>query len=74
MECAPGAGRAKRLLAVASNLKARVMLSLGYGCGRAFLHLSYSYAPPCGPALLVTQCQERSLGDLTQSDILLDSA
>ena len=25
---------------------------------RAFLHLSYSYAPPCGPALLVTQCQE----------------
>src|SRR3981081_4421050 len=22
---------------------------------RAFLHLSYSYAPPCGPALLVTQ-------------------
>src|SRR6478672_4615142 len=24
---------------------------------RAFLHLSYSYAPPCGPALLVTQCQ-----------------
>ena len=27
---------------------------------RAFLHLSYSYAPPCGPALLVTQCQLRS--------------
>src|SRR6476620_4115507 len=25
---------------------------------RAFLHLSYSYAPPCGPALLVTQCQQ----------------
>src|SRR3984957_14952942 len=24
---------------------------------RAFLHLSYSYAPPCGPALLVTQHQ-----------------
>ena len=24
---------------------------------RAFLHLSYSYAPPCGPALLVTQCR-----------------
>jgi len=24
---------------------------------RALLHLSYSYAPPCGPALLVTQCQ-----------------
>ena len=23
---------------------------------RAFLHLSYSYAAPCGPALLVTQC------------------
>src|ERR1700730_777311 len=22
---------------------------------RTFLHLSYSYAPPCGPALLVTQ-------------------
>jgi hypothetical protein len=22
---------------------------------KAFLHLSYSYAPPCGPALLVTQ-------------------
>ena len=26
---------------------------------RAFLHLSYSYAPPCGPALLVTQYQSR---------------
>src|SRR5712671_2598974 len=25
---------------------------------RAFLHLSYSYAAPCGPALLVTQCHE----------------
>ena len=25
---------------------------------RAFLHLSYSYASPCGPALLVTQCQK----------------
>src|SRR5712692_11331206 len=22
---------------------------------RTFLHLSYSYAPPCGPAMLVTQ-------------------
>src|SRR6266576_3815334 len=29
---------------------------------RALLHLSYSYAPPCGPALLVTQCQQRSFG------------
>src|ERR1700738_4706227 len=27
---------------------------------RAFLHLSYSYAAPCGPALLVTQCQFRT--------------
>ena len=27
---------------------------------RTYLHLSYSYAPPCGPALLVTQCQNRS--------------
>src|SRR6202047_3405222 len=27
---------------------------------RALLHLSYSYAPPCGPALLVTQCQNRT--------------
>src|SRR5216684_7552038 len=26
---------------------------------RAFLHLSYSYASPCGPALLVTQGQFR---------------
>ena len=26
---------------------------------RAFLHLSYSYAAPCGPALLVTQGQQR---------------
>src|SRR6516165_3017627 len=25
---------------------------------RTYLHLSYSYAPPCGPALLVTQCHE----------------
>jgi hypothetical protein len=28
---------------------------------RTFLHLSYSCAPPCGPALLVTQCQKRTL-------------
>src|SRR5207302_5242703 len=28
---------------------------------RAFLHLSYSYAPPCGPGLLVTQCQQQTL-------------
>src|ERR1700738_1205202 len=27
---------------------------------RAFLHLSYSYAAPCGPALLVTQCHKRT--------------
>jgi hypothetical protein len=27
---------------------------------RALLHLSYSYAPPCGPALLVTQCHKRT--------------
>src|SRR5207237_9017138 len=27
---------------------------------RALLHLSYSYAPPCGPALLVTQCHNRT--------------
>src|SRR5712691_5464296 len=27
---------------------------------RALLHLSYSYAPPCGPALLVTQCHDRT--------------
>jgi hypothetical protein len=27
---------------------------------RTFLHLSYSYAPPYGPALLVTQCQVRT--------------
>src|SRR5262245_5585343 len=27
---------------------------------RALLHLSYSYAPPCGPALLVTQDPERN--------------
>src|ERR1700731_4488645 len=27
---------------------------------RAFLHLSYSYAAPCGPALLVTQCHNRT--------------
>jgi len=26
---------------------------------RALLHLSYSCAPPCGPAILVTQCQQR---------------
>jgi hypothetical protein len=27
---------------------------------RALLHLSYSYAPPCGPALLVTQCHKQT--------------
>jgi hypothetical protein len=26
---------------------------------RALLHLSYSCAPPCGPAILVTQCHKR---------------
>src|SRR6202048_2874364 len=37
---------------------------------RAFLHLSYSYAAPCGPALLVTQCQERTpAAPLTQSRV-----
>jgi len=30
---------------------------------RALLHLSYSYATPCGPALLVTQCHRRSSHD-----------
>src|SRR5262249_12209923 len=30
---------------------------------RTFLHLSYSYAPPCGPALLVTQCQKQTFGN-----------
>jgi hypothetical protein len=29
---------------------------------RTFLHLSYSYASPCGPALLVTQDPEQSFG------------
>src|SRR5258707_8126409 len=29
---------------------------------RAFLHLSYSYAAPCGPALLVTQGHNRTSG------------
>src|SRR3989440_12159723 len=28
---------------------------------RALLHLSYSYASPCGPAMLVTQDPQRSL-------------
>src|ERR1700716_598632 len=27
---------------------------------RAFLHLSYSYAAPCGPALLVTKCHKQT--------------
>src|ERR1700732_1355436 len=27
---------------------------------RALLHLSYSYAAPCGPALLVTQCHNQT--------------
>src|SRR3984893_10646423 len=34
---------------------------------RAFLHLSYSYAPPCGPALLVTQCHLRTGAQQQQS-------
>ena len=29
---------------------------------RTYLHLSYSYAPPCGPALLVTQDPSATLG------------
>ena len=38
-------------------MNARYAASLGSGEGatiRALLHLSYSYAPPCGPAMLVT--------------------
>src|ERR1700686_4793839 len=27
---------------------------------RGLLHLSYSCAPPCGPAILVTQCHKRT--------------
>src|ERR1700681_3340798 len=41
---------------------------------RAFLHLSYSYALPCGPALLVTQDpKETSCGRLsiTSSELAL---
>src|SRR5712692_7423647 len=30
---------------------------------RTFLHLSYSYAPPCGPAMLVTQDPNRTSRD-----------
>src|SRR5258707_11956376 len=32
---------------------------------RTYLHLSYSYAAPCGPALLVTQSQLRPSGAKT---------
>src|SRR5437763_7029335 len=28
---------------------------------RAFLHLSYSYVPPCGPAILVTHYRSETL-------------
>src|SRR3984893_17841229 len=38
---------------------------------RALLHLSYSYAAPCGPALLVTQCHERTHA-AQQNGILFD--
>ena len=34
---------------------------------RALLHLSYSCAPPCGPAILVTQCQQRTCALGTRS-------
>jgi hypothetical protein len=32
---------------------------------RALLHLSYSYTPPCGPAILVTQDPKRTLAEVT---------
>ena len=38
---------------------------------RALLHLSYSYATPCGPALLVTQCHQRTLAGLPCWPILI---
>src|SRR3981081_36764 len=34
---------------------------------RAFLHLSYSYAPPCGPAILVTQDPTRHMSRAPQA-------
>src|SRR6516225_339349 len=41
---------------------------------RALLHLSYSYATPCGPALLVTQCQHQVFAArLTPGGGLLES-
>src|SRR5271167_938872 len=33
---------------------------------RTILHLSYSYASPCGPALLVTQDPDRTIGILVE--------
>src|ERR1035437_5799481 len=32
---------------------------------RVHLHLSYSCAPPCGPAMLVTRCQQRHHASVT---------
>src|SRR5262245_62187547 len=34
---------------------------------RTYLHLSYSYAAPCGPALLVTQDPKRKSGGIEES-------
>src|SRR5262249_953527 len=41
---------------------------------RALLHLSYSYAPPCGPPLLVTQCHEPTYAVQQNSHSITSSA
>src|ERR1700757_2919710 len=40
---------------------------------RTYLHLSYSYAAPCGPALLVTQDPIRTCGMVHRSNVAAHS-
>jgi hypothetical protein len=61
----PRRSRPRRMLLVPSETRSTTMPDNGGGLRstpdcrprKGFFHLSYGYAPPCGPALLVTQCQ-----------------
>jgi integrase/recombinase XerD len=62
---------ARRLLAVAENLKVRMLLSLGYGCGlhaSEVVRLKVKYIDSAQKIIRVEQSKGRSLGHKIDSD------